>query len=55
LAIYDDRRERDAFQDAIMSNRVDPMYQLGVKGVNDKVEIVNEKEFYKKLQEKERT
>jgi hypothetical protein len=37
-----------------MRNWDDPEYQLGVKGVNDKVEVANEQELYKKLKEKVR-
>lgn len=51
LAIFDDRREREDFQDA-MRNWNDPDYQTGVAGVRADYKAVNEQELYRKLKEK---
>lgn len=51
LAIFDDRRERDNFQDALR-DWGDPIYQNGPRGVDVSFGAVDEKRLYERLKQK---
>ena len=51
LAMYDDRRERDSFQDPLR-NWADPIYQNGPPGVGIRSAAVDERGLYRRLTQK---